>query len=189
MNLENQRQSGFTMIEMMIVIVIIGILSGLSTVGFYTKVNRGKVEAAGDAVKGMLTLASLETKKSNSPHSIGFDGSTISLYDSLGCASNVVSSNTFSNNVSFSATPSGADWEGNAGGLPVGVTLPSGQSTWNWSTSCINFTRGRIGNAIESQGGVLITKTGFLKTASYVFKIDSDNRFQHYQYVGVWREK
>ncbi len=183
------KNSGFTLIEVMLVIVIIGILSALSTVGSNTKINRDKMDSAGSLVREMFTFASIETKKTNSSKSVGFSGSDIVLYDSLGCvAGKEINRDILPVGISFGAPPAGAEFTG-MGGLPVGVTMPTA-TTWNWGTDCIAFNRDQIGNAVSQKGAVLLIKSTIVDVASLVFKIDSDNRFQHYTYIGgFWRQK
>ncbi len=68
----SKSNAGFTLIEMMIVVLIVGILSAISAPAWSAFVNRQRLNKANDAVFGALQQAQREAKRTKRSYSVGF---------------------------------------------------------------------------------------------------------------------
>lgn len=59
LNKKNKKQNGFTLVELLIVVVIIGILSGVALPNFLTQRNKAKVGAANGSAAALITACEI----------------------------------------------------------------------------------------------------------------------------------
>ena len=68
----SQSNPGFTMIEIVIVVLIVGILSAIAAPGWLAFVNRQRLNKANDAVLGAIQQAQREAKRTKLSYSVSF---------------------------------------------------------------------------------------------------------------------
>ena len=73
------RLRGFTLIELVIVLLIISVLAGMAIPTFFDSLLFHQVESAARRVKSDLELSCRAARQTSSPHSITFSGGTYSL--------------------------------------------------------------------------------------------------------------
>ncbi|AKG24761.1 hypothetical protein IJ00_20450 [Calothrix sp. 336/3] len=71
-NKTNQQDDGFTLIEVLVVILMVGVLSAIAAPSWLGFVNRQRVSKANDAVLGALQAAQTEAKKKKLSYSVSF---------------------------------------------------------------------------------------------------------------------
>lgn len=70
----NQKQIGFTLIELMIVLAILAILASLAAPSFVETIERRKLNGAGEQLFATLLFAKTEAIKRNTPIQVTFKG-------------------------------------------------------------------------------------------------------------------
>ncbi|NQZ52868.1 MAG: prepilin-type N-terminal cleavage/methylation domain-containing protein [Piscirickettsiaceae bacterium] len=70
----DQKQKGFTLIELMVVVVILGVLVAIAFPSFVETLDRRKLKGAGDKLFADLLFAKTEAIKRNTPVRITFKG-------------------------------------------------------------------------------------------------------------------
>ncbi len=71
-NAYNQPDTGFSLVEVIVVVLMIGILAAIAAPGWSVFVNRQRVSKANDAVLGALQSAQTEAKKKKLSYSVSF---------------------------------------------------------------------------------------------------------------------
>jgi prepilin-type N-terminal cleavage/methylation domain-containing protein len=102
---ENGSQSGFTLIEILIGIVIIGILGGLATVAMMGMSAKGGAQRAADEMYGVIMEAKMRAVRNNINVNINFDiANNRYTCDATG---ETVALNKYRGNVVFTNAPDG----------------------------------------------------------------------------------
>ena len=70
----NQRRAGFTLIELMITLAVLGVLAAIAAPSFSEVLERRKLNGAGEALFANLVFAKTEAIKRNTPVRISFVG-------------------------------------------------------------------------------------------------------------------
>lgn len=144
------RQSGFTIIEVMIVVVIMGILSGFAVNSFYQQAFRQAVQGEAKQAIQFLNMANMYVKKTGEAASIAIDSTGMYLRDEASCGGNIVRENEFETGIELAAIDSSG-----LTGLPAGIGTGSGQGFLGSWDSCIELTP-QVGNTLEDAGGVVL---------------------------------
>jgi len=76
--LPSTSQSGFTMIEILVVVILIGVLSAIAAPGWLSFVNRQKVGSANERVLGSIQKAQSEAKTKKRKYNVSVRTTTIS---------------------------------------------------------------------------------------------------------------
>ncbi len=171
---------GFTLIEAMVVIAIIGILASLSTMGFIERIRRDRLDGAAAMTAEFLSQASMMVKKMNKDHSVKIYADSLAVFSGLDCVdSNHAETEKLTTGVKFGPQTLSST------GLPAGFTLPSsGSLNSGWTGDCINFLRTNMGNSVASKGLLSISHLNDSSVGAAVVKTTSENRFQPYLYRG-----
>lgn len=77
----NRSQSGFTLIEMLVLIVIIGVLFAIAAPGWLAFISRQRVKAVRDDALQAIRIAQSEARKTRSPRIVQFNYATGSAND------------------------------------------------------------------------------------------------------------
>jgi prepilin-type N-terminal cleavage/methylation domain-containing protein len=90
-------QKAFTLIEVMIVVVVVGILAGLATVSFTKKIKQDRLKGAAQELKQFITTAEQTMRMKAGSYSIGIKlgENTIKFFENTECR------NGFKNKVLF----------------------------------------------------------------------------------------
>lgn len=178
-------QAGFTIIEVMIVVVVMGILSAFAVNSFYQQAFRQAVKGEGKQIQQFLNSANMYVKKIQSPASIQVNSTGMNLFDSAGCVGNQVRSNEWDKGIEL--TPL-ANFE--LTGLPsliVGKNAAGLAGAW---TSCIELTP-QVGNTLTDNGAIIIGNSRLPSDEAYliaVVKTTNNIRFLRYASIvgGDW---
>lgn len=181
----NHSQSGFTIIEVMIVVVVMGILSAFAVNSFYQQAFRQAVQGEGKQIQQFLNSANMYVKKIQSPASIQVNSTGMNLLDSAGCVGNVVRSNDWDKGIELTPVASF-----NLTGLPsliVGKNSAGLAGAW---TNCIELTP-QVGNTLTDNGAIIIGNSRLPSDEAYlmaVVKTTNNIRFVRYASIvgGDW---
>lgn len=81
-----QSRLGFTLVELLAVVAIIGILSAAATVGFFALVERENVRSAGGTIHGAFARVVADSRKFNDTLSLSINATGITAYKSANCS-------------------------------------------------------------------------------------------------------
>lgn len=162
-----KRSRGFTLVEMMIVVVILGILLALALPGFQSLIQNAKIRAAAENIQAGLNLARTEALRRNARVSLwlvnGINGgcarsstgtSWVVSLDDPASACNAAASETAAPRLIQARS-------GNDGSAGISVNALNSAST---ASSCITFNGfGRLESTCSS-GGAPIARIAFTST-------------------------
>lgn len=154
------RQKGFTLIEVMVVVAIIGILSTIAYASLQGAIHRERIRGNGGAVISFLNRVHAETRKQNAAMSVRFYADSIVAYTGSTCdASNRFASEAllYSARIQSQTTPSGS------------------ASSWvdqAWST-CQSFVPNIAHHSIANKGFVELALTNAPDFRAIIYKAPS----------------
>jgi len=168
MQIHKNPPQGFTLLEVLVVVAIIGILAGLGVSSLRAKIAEESVKGEGMNIKAYLERVGAQAKGKGQDRSVSFSGSTLQAYTGSTCVtanaiaglSEVLDAKTAPNLIITS--------------LP---SLPTGTGTWNGA--CIPYRpASRIGlNPLDTIGYIRIQSTSLDQYQALIAKIATDNRY------------
>ena len=193
------RNAGFTLIEVMLVVTIMGILSGIAVPSFVELVRQSHVRAAADGLAAFLQETSVEVKKSRRNTSVLFVPDGAVRYESENCTGTVTGRFRFDDDV-MSINPSGPDL-GSLGLDPLflvengsalygaGATVGAGWKIGGGQCALFRAGPGTFGNTLGT-GGVYVGYRDDAEYGAWVLKNSRDNRVRAYtKEHGVWYQR
>ena len=137
----SRKNAAFTLIEVMVVVVIIGILASVSTVSLLTKIRQDQLKAATDETLSFIQATVLEMRKMNAKRSLRFNERIAQSYVGEDCeAGQEIRSITLSQTVTY-----GTHWNNDDQSVYVGDL---GNQAAN---NCINLDPNQILNPFPSE--------------------------------------
>ena len=195
------RAAGFTLLEVLIVVTIMGIISGIAVPSFVETIRQSHVRAAADGLRAFLQATSIEAKKIRRSQSVLFTHTGAVRYVSKDCTGETNGTFSFDDEtIVLGGTPiaGGASAYGVVGlpSLPDSIfakayTTGSASAGEGWSVGgrqCLLFQAdsGAFGISAK-QGGVFIRFRDNPDYGAWIIRDTTDNRFQAYtKEHGIW---
>ena len=103
------KQKAFTLIEVMIVVVILGILASLASVSFFEKIKQDRLKGAAQELKQFITTGEQNMRMKAGSYSIGIKPgeNTLKFFENSTCSTVVKNKILFSNNIILVASSFG----------------------------------------------------------------------------------
>ena len=195
------RAAGFTLLEVLIVTVIMGVITGIAVPSFVETIRQSHVRAAADGMRAFLQATSIEAKRIRRNQSVLFTRTGATRYVSENCTG--VTNGTFSfddETIVIGGTPvgGGAAAYGVVGLPPLpdsifakAYTTGTASVGDGWGVGgrqCLLFRAdsGAFGISAK-QGGVLIRFRDNPDYGAWIIRDTTDNRFQAYtKEHGIW---
>ncbi|MBO7131427.1 MAG: prepilin-type N-terminal cleavage/methylation domain-containing protein [Fibrobacterales bacterium] len=195
------RNAGFTLIEVMLVVTIMGILSGIAVPSFVELIRQSHVRGAADGLAAFLQETTVEVKKTRRNTSVLFVPDGAVRYQSANCTGTVTGRFRFDDDV-MSINPSGPDLGSlgldprflvdNGGALYGSARATVGDDWTIEGKQCALFRAdrpGTFGNTL-GQGGVYVRYRNDAEYGAWVLKTTDNNRFRAYtKEHGVWYQR
>lgn len=171
-------EGGFTIIEVMIVVVVMGILSALAVNSFYQQAFRQAVQGEGKQILQFLNYANMHVKKTSDSTSIAIDNTGMRLMKSADCSGDQISSNEWDQGIEL------VDIGSSVTGLPAAIVSNGAGFGGNWD-SCILLTS-KVGNSIEEDGAIIIGNSRLPADEKYLIAIVKTSENIHFRtYVSI----
>lgn len=163
--LTQNKTAGFTLVEVITVVAIIGILSGLAISGMGRKVDFERTRGAAISLAAFMTRVSAEVKKQNADLSVRFSETMVDAFRSADCSGAILFSEVLETSVAIPNVASGA---------------PAIAATNSWNhRACLSFSKLKIGeNSVSANGWVRIDHRRRTNLRGLVLKSAADNRFR-----------
>ena len=137
----NLKNAGFTLIEVMLVVIIIGIIASVATVSLLTKIRQDQLKAATDETLVFIQASVLEMRKMNAKRSLSFNARIAQSFVGEDCEpGQELKSVTLSQMVTY-----GTHWNNADQSVYAGVT--GAQAVAN----CINLDPDQVLNPFPSE--------------------------------------
>jgi len=189
------RAAGFTLLEVLIVTVIMGVITGIAVPSFVETIRQSHMRAAVDGLSAFLQGTSIEVKKTRRHHSVLFTRTGATRYVSENCTGETNGTFDFEDDAVLIRAAGPA--LGNVG-LPAFVVYDGNKATVEetWTVAgkqCALFRAdpGSFGNTV-GPGGVFIRfrDDNDGNYGGWVLKKEGDNRLKAYtKEHGIWVER
>lgn len=180
-------QKGFTLVELLVTIAIIGILSSLAIVSFGNTAKQEKVRASGEVLKEFLRNTQLLSHKEGKKLGLKFSSSSLVLYaDSLCVGTEILDEEVLDNNTQIAGTPTPPS--------VTGVTFSTNTAGNGWagdwatgsyvsSANCLKIDPSSEGSVFPDGGslGVIYKGATGAGPGAVVYKKSGDRRI-HLQF-------
>lgn len=172
-------ESGFTIIELMVVVVIIAVLSGFAIQSYKQQAYRNRVKGEAFQISNFLNSANMYVKKTAAAAAISITSTGMYLKDAIDCTGNTVQSNDWDSQIILSTQPVTVS----SVGLPVDVPLiASSALLGNW-TNCI-VLQPQVGNTITESGGIIVTHSNLTGSEAYEYAVVKEVGFIGFRKYG-----
>ena len=169
--MRDKKVSGFSLVELLVVIAVMGILSSVAWLSFSSSMERGKIRDAtlqtNSFFKSVVSMMKLNSDV-NLKYSLKINTSSLALYDTTGCAGNIKDSLNLEDDVVYRVNSLNS-----APGTSFGGT------SWMSGSACVEFAQAVGKNTISTNGFLIIgsSKSDF-SDEELVYKVSASNRFK-----------
>jgi type IV pilus assembly protein PilA len=186
-------QKGFTLIELMVTIAIIGILSSLAISSYGATARQEKVRASGESVKEFLRGAQLLSHKEGSILGLKITSTDLKLYKTLatcktGTATSLLKTETLDNNTIIAKNTLASNLSSEVVNKPTGAGVAG---DWGIALSdCLALDPSEEGSVFPDNGSISIIFSGSAGPGAVIYKKAGDRRL-HLQFSREgtdWRE-
>ncbi|MDB9744310.1 type II secretion system GspH family protein [Fibrobacterales bacterium] len=171
-------QKGFSLVELLVTIAIIGILSSLAIVSFADSARQEKVRASGEVIKEFLRNTQLMSHKEGKKLGLQFTSDSLVLYADSACAgTEILDRSVLTNNTKIAANASAS--------AIAEITTPPTSAGWagSWAghtSECLKIDPGSEGSVFLDDGSlsIIFDGAGASGPGAVVYKKAGDRRLQ-----------